>query len=32
MARNPVLAETAEWVNAKTELNLARFPHTAPSG
>jgi hypothetical protein len=32
MAGNPMMAETPEWVNAKTELKLARFPHTAPSG
>jgi hypothetical protein len=31
MARNPVMAETPEWVNAKTEIELARFPH-APGG
>jgi hypothetical protein len=32
MARNPVMAEMPKWVNAMTEFELARFPHTAPSG
>jgi hypothetical protein len=31
MAGNPVMPEKSEWVNAMTELNLARFPH-APGG
>jgi hypothetical protein len=32
MAGNPMMAETPEWVNATTDFELARFPHTAPSG
>jgi hypothetical protein len=31
MARNPVMAEMPKWVNASTEIELARFPH-APGG
>jgi hypothetical protein len=31
MAGNPMKAKMPEWVNASTEIELARFPH-APSG